>query len=292
MNRRNLSTSRYEAISLRNFSIVALLDEADELDQALGLFRARLGQGPIRAPVFRPVVAEEIEAAQSLRPQEQALVGVEAVLQERAVHGLDERIQAEISLLVPARDGERHFGHGGMRGRHTRLAKEGEGERLASLRGVERTALQAERMEPVEILVVGLLQIDQERTLQAPRRRHVGGVSRVAESDPLVSLSLREQGPTRPRELKPEEVPLARLRPRALRLREPAEDLPVRRPGARVAWPGILLPGSRCEVVRPWSDRRGSLRPPSAGCRHHPRSPVPARPVRRGRSRSTSAKSP
>ena len=59
----------------------------------------RLGQGPVRAPVFLPVVAEEVEAAEPLRPQEQALVGVEAVLQERPVHGLDEGVEAEVGLL-------------------------------------------------------------------------------------------------------------------------------------------------------------------------------------------------
>ena len=100
MNRRNLSTSRYEAISVAELLIVALLDEADELDEAPGLVRTRLGQRPIRPPVFLPVVAEEVEAAEALRPQEQSLVGVEAVLQERPVHGLDEGIQAEIGLVV------------------------------------------------------------------------------------------------------------------------------------------------------------------------------------------------
>ena len=84
---------------LAELLVVAPLDEADELDEALRLVGGRLGQGPVGASVFLPVVAEEVEAAEPLRPQEQALVGVEAILQERPVHGLDERVESEVGLL-------------------------------------------------------------------------------------------------------------------------------------------------------------------------------------------------
>ena len=142
MKRRNLSTSRYEAISFRNCSSPPRWTRRTNSIRRLGLVRRRLGQRPVRPAVFLPVVAEEVEAAEPLRPQEQALVGVEAVLQERPVHGLDERVQAEVRLLVFAGDGERHLGQGRARRGHARLAEEGEGERLARLRRVERTALE------------------------------------------------------------------------------------------------------------------------------------------------------
>ena len=78
-----------------------------------------------------------------------------------------------------------------VRGRgHAGLAEEGEGERLACLGGVERPALKLHRVQPVEIRVIGAVQIDQEGTLQAPGRRHVGGVPRVAEADALVTSCL------------------------------------------------------------------------------------------------------
>ena len=207
---------------LAELLVVAPLDEADELDQALRLVGGRLGQGPVGAAVFLPVVAEEVEAAEPLRPHEQALVGVESILQERPVHGLDERVESQVRLLVLAGDGERHLGQGRARRGDSGLAEEGEGEGLARLRGVERPALELHGVQAVELRVIGAVQIDDEGTLQAPGGRHVGGIPRVADADAPERLALRRDGPARPGELDAEEVPLARsptglLRPRGRR---------------------------------------------------------------------------
>ena len=59
--------------------VVALLDQAGELDEALGLGGRRLRLRLVLALVFLPVIAEEVDAAEPLRLQEQALVGVEAM---------------------------------------------------------------------------------------------------------------------------------------------------------------------------------------------------------------------
>ena len=147
--------------------VVAPLDEADELDESPRLVGGRLGQGPVGAAVFLPVVAEEVEAAEPLRPQEQALVGAEAVLQERPVHGLDERVESEVRLLMLAGDGERHLGQRRARRGDSGLAEEGEGEGLARLRGVERPALELHGVQAVELRMIGAVQIDEEGTLQA-----------------------------------------------------------------------------------------------------------------------------
>ncbi len=66
---------------------------------------------------------------------------MESILEERPVHGLDEGVESEIRLLMFAGNGERHLGqHRAWRG-DAGLAEEGEGERLARLRRVERPAL-------------------------------------------------------------------------------------------------------------------------------------------------------
>ena len=142
--------------------------------------------------------------------------------EERSIHRLDERVQAEVRLVVPAGDGERHLGERRAGRRHARLAEEGEGQDLAGLRRVERTALEMDRAEPVEIGMVGAVEIDLEGSLQAAGRRHVRGVAGVTKADALVRLALGRQRPARPGELDPEEVPLARpgtrlFRPRAVR---------------------------------------------------------------------------
>ncbi len=112
----------------------------------------RLGQGPVRAAVFLPVVAEEVEAAQPLRPQEQARLGVEAIVEEGPVDGLDQGVEAEVGLVVLAGHGERHLGQRRARRGNARLAEEGEGEGLARLRGIERPALELDRVQPVELV--------------------------------------------------------------------------------------------------------------------------------------------
>ena len=235
--------------------VVALLDEADELDQALGLVRRRLGQRPVWAAVFLPVVAEEVEAAESLRPHKQALLGVESIRQERPVHGLDEGVKPEISLVVFARDGERHLGQSRARRGNAGLAEKGEGERLPRLRRVECTALELDRAKPVEISMIGRVQLDHERTLQAPGRRHVGGVPRVAEADALVRLPLDRDVPARPAELDAEEVPFACPLPGLPRTTGRRWSARSRRPGQGAAWPRYSSAGismwSFTTLVRP-----------------------------------------
>ena len=59
-------------------------------------------------------------------------------VQERSINRLDERVQAEVRLVVPAGDGECHLGERGARCGDARLAKERVGQDLAGLRRVER----------------------------------------------------------------------------------------------------------------------------------------------------------
>ena len=78
------------------------------------------------------------------------------------------------------------------------------------LRRVERAALEMDRMQPIETLMVGAVEVDLERSLQAAGRRHVRGVAGVTKADVFARLPIGRQCPAHPGELNPKEVPLAR----------------------------------------------------------------------------------
>ena len=105
---------------------------------------ARLGQRPIRTSVFLPVVAEEVQAAEPLRPDEQALCGAEPILEERPVDGLDEGVESEIRLRCSPGTVSVTSAMSRGGGGNSRLAEEGQGDGLASLRGVDSPALEPE----------------------------------------------------------------------------------------------------------------------------------------------------
>ena len=54
---------------LAKLLVVSPLDEADERDEAFCLVGGRLGQGPVGASVSGPIVAEEVESPEPLRPR-------------------------------------------------------------------------------------------------------------------------------------------------------------------------------------------------------------------------------
>ena len=226
--------------------VVGLLDQAGERNETLRLIGRRLGQGLVWAPIFLPVLAQVVDAAKPLGPQEQAFPGMEAILEERPIHRLDQGVQAQVDPVIPARDGEGHLGKRSAGRGHARFPEEGEGKGLARLRRVERAGLKLDRAEPVEIEVSEAGEVDLERALQGRRQMPCTRRSPNTEGRPSCTSCHPPSRPRAPRGTR-RRTDFARSLDRpAASAAGRAAGLPDQRPGAGVAWPRIRPPGSRC----------------------------------------------
>src|SRR5688572_13840329 len=103
------------------------MDQARESYESLLLWLGGRVLRSIALLIAGPILAEIRQAAlQTFRLEQQPLRVLEVSLEKRPVHLLDERVQADVFLVVLAGNGERELGIGGARRRNAGRAVDGE----------------------------------------------------------------------------------------------------------------------------------------------------------------------
>ena len=144
-------------------------------------------------------------------------------LEEALVDLFDQRVDADVFLVVLAGSRERQFGDG-RRGAGTPASRKNAYESDSRPGRIADAAVQVEHRQPVEGLPFDVLvQVQLERFLQRPGRRHVGVVALVADADVLERLAVEAQD----RLPRPGEIDAERVAVRALRLSPAAGQSPA-----------------------------------------------------------------
>src|SRR5262249_7718618 len=134
---------------------IGLVDQADEVDEALSLFLRRLALRTADDLVVFPIVAAVVKktpaaARAAFRFHKQAVSVLEMRVEKDLVHLLDDGVQPEQLLVVFTRHGERALGISGARRGHAGGSVDSEREPFASPRRIRRSGIETQRLEPME----------------------------------------------------------------------------------------------------------------------------------------------
>ena len=142
MNRRNLSTSRYEAISLRNCSSSPCWTRRTNSMRRFASSGVGSASGRYGPRYFSQSSPRKSRPRSPCGLRSRPLSVWKRSFRNARSTGSTSVYRPRYAFSMLAGDGERHLGQRRARRGHAGLAEEGEGECLARLRGVERPALE------------------------------------------------------------------------------------------------------------------------------------------------------